>query len=279
MLTALITQEEPQPGRNARVWLIPAVTLVAVGVNAIAAMVGAQAGQDQTQTLVEPASYAFSIWGVIFLANLVFAAYQALPGQREDPLLDHAAMPYVAGQAFAALFALAALIDAHTLAQVSTLLYFAAAVATYAILGVGRRDDGWARRLCAWLPASISMAWLLVASIVVLANVLVVERAVNPLVDVETSPPVGTPESWAVGAIVSAALVATGLLVWRRDFAFAAVTSWSLVAIGRAQQNEAVDSAVIASLAIIGLVALGMVPKATAGVPWRPTTGRRARAH
>ena len=39
---------------------------------------------DKYHTLITPAGYAFSIWGVIFLGLLAFAIYQALPSQREN---------------------------------------------------------------------------------------------------------------------------------------------------------------------------------------------------
>ena len=40
---------------------------------------------DKYHTLITPAGYAFSIWGVIFLGLLAFAVYQALPAQRTNP--------------------------------------------------------------------------------------------------------------------------------------------------------------------------------------------------
>ncbi len=39
---------------------------------------------DKYQTLITPAGWAFSIWGLIFLGLLAFAIYQALPSQREN---------------------------------------------------------------------------------------------------------------------------------------------------------------------------------------------------
>jgi hypothetical protein len=38
-------------------------------------------------SLVEPALYAFTIWALIFALSLVYAAYQALPSKRHNPLL------------------------------------------------------------------------------------------------------------------------------------------------------------------------------------------------
>lgn len=270
MLLALIPQESHEPRRSARVWLVPLATLIALGLNAAAAVVGAQAEQEATPTLVDPAGYAFGIWGLIFVTNLIFAGYQALPSQRQDALLDRVATPYIAGQVFAALFAVAALIELNALAQATTLLYFAAAVATYVTLGVGVRRESWTRRLAAWPPASLSAAWLLAASIVVIAAVVQNE--------LELAPPVGDGEMWAAVAIGFAVLVTTAVLMARRDFAFAAVVAWALIAIGQEQTNEVVDASVITAVAVIGLVALGTVPRPTVPLPWRKRE-QHVRAH
>ena len=41
----------------------------------------------ENPTLVVPADYAFVIWTPIFVLALIYAAYQALPANRENPLL------------------------------------------------------------------------------------------------------------------------------------------------------------------------------------------------
>jgi hypothetical protein len=47
--------------------------------------IGAIAGE--TPSLIIPSDYAFAIWGPIFLLCLVYAAYQVLPANRQNPLL------------------------------------------------------------------------------------------------------------------------------------------------------------------------------------------------
>ena len=42
---------------------------------------------DSFNILFVPAGYVFSIWGLIYLALIGFAIYQALPAQRENPHL------------------------------------------------------------------------------------------------------------------------------------------------------------------------------------------------
>jgi len=43
---------------------------------------------DSYPTLIAPAGYVFSIWGIIYALLLVFTIYQALPSQREKPFLQ-----------------------------------------------------------------------------------------------------------------------------------------------------------------------------------------------
>ena len=48
---------------------------------------------DRVSTLVTPAGWAFSIWGALYLAALIFAAYQALSAQRNDALIAQIRRP------------------------------------------------------------------------------------------------------------------------------------------------------------------------------------------
>src|SRR4030042_4643055 len=42
---------------------------------------------DRFKVYFVPAGYVFSIWGLIYLGLIVFAIFQALPSQRENPRL------------------------------------------------------------------------------------------------------------------------------------------------------------------------------------------------
>lgn len=64
------------------------VTLIVMNYLSNTGVFGGQTNSDVSAkypTLVTPAGYAFSIWGVIFLGLLAFAIYQALPTQRTNP--------------------------------------------------------------------------------------------------------------------------------------------------------------------------------------------------
>ncbi len=60
--------------------------LFQVGMTAVASAAISEVTGERTP-LIEPALYAFSIWSLIFALSLAYAGYQALPANRENPLL------------------------------------------------------------------------------------------------------------------------------------------------------------------------------------------------
>ncbi|MEJ8281141.1 tryptophan-rich sensory protein [Pseudonocardia spirodelae] len=75
---------------TARTWVV----LAAAVLQAVAGSLGGSGvfGEDQRvlsdryPSLITPATVAFSIWGLIYVALLVYAVYQSLPGQRSRPV-------------------------------------------------------------------------------------------------------------------------------------------------------------------------------------------------
>jgi len=51
-------------------------------------------------TLVTPAGYVFSIWGVIYTLLLLFAVFQALPSQRQKPFLQRITVLFILSGVF-----------------------------------------------------------------------------------------------------------------------------------------------------------------------------------
>jgi hypothetical protein len=93
---------------------------------------------DRFQVYFVPASYVFSIWGVIYLGLILYGIYQALPSQRENPRLRRIGYPF----ALSCLANIAWLFLWHyeyfvltVLAMVAILLSL---IVVYLRLGVGR---------------------------------------------------------------------------------------------------------------------------------------------
>jgi len=177
---------------------------------------------DSYPTLVTPAGYVFSIWGVIYTLLLVFAVYQALPLKGEKLFLRQISF----------LFVLSSVLNISWLflwhyeqINLSVILMFALLVTLIAIyirLQIGRSDAPLREKLCVQLPFSVYLGWITVASI---ANVSVALTAVNwDGWGLEAI-------TWAELVIIVALIITLAVIVTRRDVAYSLVIVWALVGI------------------------------------------------
>lgn len=206
---------------------------------------------DASRTLITPAGWAFSIWGLLYLGSAVFAVYQALPAQRDNPLL--ASIRWPAAGAFLGNALWAAYTQLYSLTAVSVAII---AATLLCLLTIYRRFAG-ARlsrgeRWLAYLPLSALAAWLTVATIVNIAATLrfygVEAGAAGPAVGAAIL---------LVAGLIGAAAIVRG----RGSVPYAAVFLWALVAIyaagGQAAGLIAAGTLVAALLVVAGL-ALGL---------------------
>jgi hypothetical protein len=76
-----------------------AATIITIAINALANALplnGLTTGEisDRFNIYFVPAGYVFSIWGLIYLGLIVYTVYQALPKQRDNPILQKIAPAY-----------------------------------------------------------------------------------------------------------------------------------------------------------------------------------------
>lgn len=178
---------------------------------------------DRFEVYFVPAGYVFSIWGVIYLALILFAIYQALPGQRDNPRLEQ--MGY--------LFALSCLANiawlflwhyerfVWTLVAMGSLLVLL--IVIYLRLDIGRGHPSTAERWLVQIPFSLYLGWITVATI---ANVTSVLDYLN-WDGWGISPETWTMIMLGVGTGIGAAVGFT-----RHDTAYLLVLIWAFVGIG-----------------------------------------------
>ena len=176
---------------------------------------------DRFHVYFVPAGYVFSIWGLIYLALVAYAIYQALPGQRENPRLG----------SIAELFALSCVANAlwlilwHyevfplTLAAMLTLLWVL--IVIYLRLGIGRVQASTAEKWLVHVPFSIYLGWITVATIANATTVL----------DCLGWNGWGVPQVWAVVMMVAGAGIASAMGLTRGDVAYMLVIVWAFVGI------------------------------------------------
>ena len=128
----------------------------------------------ETPSLVIPTDYAFAIWGPIFLLCLAYAVYQALPANRNNPLLRRLGW-FLAGAFFLnGLWEVLVPLRQPVLLQLILAGIFACSAVAY--LRLVRWDRGvfsWANRWLVALPLGLLFGWITAANVVSFNDTLV----------------------------------------------------------------------------------------------------------
>ena len=181
-----------------------------------------------SEVLITPASYAFAIWGIIYLGLFAYVVYQFHPERRREPFIQR-----VNGLLILACIVQTVWILLFTfqqfgwsiLAMVALLL---ALIGIYTTLDVGRVRVSRQRRWMAHIPFSLYLGWISVATIVNVASALYVSAWDGWGISAVT---------WTVAMIAVAAIVGAVVVYIRRDVAFTLVFGWALVAIAVRQSD------------------------------------------
>jgi hypothetical protein len=177
---------------------------------------------DRFQVYFVPAGYVFSIWGLIYVALIAFAVYQALPAQRDNPRLYRIgylfALSCVANIAWLFLWHY----EVFPLTLVAMLALLLLLIAIYLRLDIGRARVPTAEKWLVHVPFSIYLGWITVATI---ANV-------TSLLDYLKWSGWGiSPEAWTVIMLVAAVGIASAVSLTRGDVAYMLVIVWALAGI------------------------------------------------
>lgn len=189
---------------------------------------GFTAGQtpiEQTNPPIQPAGYAFSIWGVIYVWLVVSAAYGVWQ-RRDDVAWDAARPALIASLAFGTPWLW---IAQNSVIWATVFIWGMLVTALWALYRAPKSDGPW----FAW-PIGLYAGWLTAASFVALA-VLLAGYGIGP--DATT---------WAMIGIPVAAIVALSALWATGSIPYAAAVIWALVAI---TVKNADDLSTVAALA------------------------------
>lgn len=249
--TEMRYQEVPAVSKDVvRQALVVLAVVAVVVVNALANALplnGQTTGEiaDRFEVLFIPAGYVFSIWGLIYLGLIAYAAYQALPSQRDNSRLQSIAYLFVLSGAanIAWIFLWHYEVFIWTLLAMGVLL--GSLIAIYLRLEIGRARVHSGEKWLVHVPFSIYLGWITVATI---SNVAVVLDFLN-------WDGFGiSPEVWTVFALVVAGAITSAVVLTRRDVAYVLVIIWALI--GVAVRNVGVPAVATAALIVSALVAL-----------------------
>lgn len=199
---------------------------------------------DRFEILFVPAGYVFAIWGLIYIGWLVYAVFQALPSQAENPLLARIApwfwVSSLANMGWIFLW--------HY--QVFPFTLVLMAVILVSLLAINRILAG-VEGVAKWtvkLPFSVYLGWISVAT---------VANATQLLYYLGWSGWGVAPEAWAVIMLAAASLLGI-LMAWRENDSFyGLVLIWSFIGITVSQAGY--SSVVLAAWIGTALVAAAII--------------------
>ncbi len=173
---------------------------------------------DTYHSLFTPAGYAFSIWGAIYLAFLIYAVYQLLPAQRHNRFFDRMAGPLI----FANVLCMAWQVLFRNEFIGASVAVIIVTLCTAVAMQVIVRKETHNHSLWLTVPFSLFLGWICVATIANVASwLLSMGWNGGPI----------APETWAIIVIALALLVAILLSLAYRDFVVPLVIAWALAAI------------------------------------------------
>ncbi|HHP7232836.1 MAG TPA: TspO/MBR family protein [Xenococcaceae cyanobacterium] len=219
--------------------------IAAFGINILANLnppngmtVGDISNQIFNDVLITPANYAFAIWGVIYLGLISFAVYQALPSQRDNPILVRLGWGIAIASMAQIIWIFCFLYLQFVLSLVLMLVILFSLI--FAYLRLPNQRLARTAKLLVKIPLSIYLAWISVATIVNGAIVLDYWQWNGWGI---------SPQIWTVIMVIVAGVIGT-ILAIQNNLAFVAVYLWALVAI--AIRNSA--TIIIATAVVIAII-------------------------
>lgn len=202
---------------------------------------------DRFDVYFVPAGYVFSIWGLIYLGLLGFAAYQALPSQKENPRLRRIGYLFLGSCLANIVWLFLWHYELFPLTLLAMLILLGLLLGIYLNLGVGKEKVPTAERWLVHLPFSIYLGWITVATV---ANV-------TALLDFLKWNGWGISEqAWTVIILAAVLIITWAVSLTRKDIAYALVIIWAVTGIAvkhAATQVVALVAWITAALVLLGI--------------------------
>jgi translocator protein len=174
-------------------------------------------------TLITPAGYVFSIWGLIYILIGVFVVYQALTSNQGKSFQSKIGWLFVLSSLLNCVWLFLWQFEFLILTVPIMFLLLASLILIYVRVGIGKRNAPPIEKLAVYVPFSVYLGWITIASI---ANVATTFVSFNwggfGLSDA----------IWVALIVILVLIITTFVIVTRKDIAYTLVIIWALVGIG-----------------------------------------------
>ncbi|MGK7939934.1 MAG: tryptophan-rich sensory protein [Crocosphaera sp.] len=172
--------------------------------------------------LITPASYAFAIWGVIYLGLISLGIYQVLPPNRGNPYLEKMGYYLVISSLAQIIWVFLFLSRFFVLSTVAMLAILIPLILLYLKLDISLISLSKKQRWFINFPISVYLGWITVATIVNFALALSwIKWNGFGLSDIV----------WTMIMIMVATLLGSLIIINRKDKVYCGVFIWALIAI------------------------------------------------
>lgn len=207
-----------------------------------------------------PASYVFSIWGVIYTGVIGFTIYQARPVARENGVVERVGWWFVisciANVSWLVLF----LLDLVWASTVAMLVILFALVMIYKRLEIGLRKVDWQELWAAHIPFSVYLGWISVATVANFSTALYEVDQVTSFLGLSA-------DLWAIAMMSVAGVLGAAFLFFRRDIAYALVIVWALVGINaRPFEGDVFEILTTLNVELVNTTALAVTAVVAVGI-------------
>jgi hypothetical protein len=204
---------------------------------------------DANPTLITPAGYVFSIWGVIYIFLGIFVVFQALPSQKTKGYQERIGWLFVLSSLINIVWLFLWQFEYLGLSVVPMFLLLATLIAIYLRLNIGKSAVPSRERLAVHVPFSVYLGWITIASI---ANVSVT------LVSGGWDGFGISQETWSILIIIIALLITLLVIATRKDVAYGLVVIWALldIAVKQSGNQNIVTTTEISAVVIVVALAL-----------------------
>lgn len=232
-------------------------TIVVITINILANALplnGLDTGEisDRFDIYFVPAGYVFSIWGLIYIGMIAFTVYQALPAQRDNPIVRSIGLLYALSGVGNVVWLFFWHYEVFNFTLVPMLVILGSLIAIFLKIWRHRAELDLAGRWAILVPFSIYLGWISVAT---------VANSTQLLYYLDWGGWGLSPEVWAIIMLVIAAAIAVTMSVRHGNLPYAAVFVWAYI--GIAIKHSGVSAVMIPAAMLAGVIALVGI----AGVP------------
>lgn len=173
---------------------------------------------DGIPSLFTPAGYVFAIWGVIYIFLIIFAVYQALPSQKDNPRLERIGLWFFLSCIFNGTWIFFWHYNLWLLTEVVMLALLVSLIMIYVRAGIGKSQPNIWERFSIDVPFGIYLGWISVATIANTANLLYLNKLTGTL---------NTQVLLTVVMLVIGAVLGMLMIFLRKEVAFPLVLIWA----------------------------------------------------